>query len=130
MSSMELLYILFNEKLDLVSRISIVRFLRLCCGNLIGGPLGDRFGRISFGFQFWEPPLPCFCLTLICFGLEYYQCYRNYCSGIFGHLVFAQDWCRVSGMISGLFFGFAFGMGVGFGYLGVFGWSNQYRICL
>jgi FSR family fosmidomycin resistance protein-like MFS transporter len=61
MSSMSrLLYILFNEKFGLSiqeSQFHLFVFLAaVAAGTLIGGPLGDRFGNTSFGFQFWELP--------------------------------------------------------------------------
>lgn len=108
-------------------------------GTVIGGPLGDRFGRKKViwcsilgaaPFSLFLPylNLEMTCLFTIIIGLVLSSAF----SAI---LVFAQELVpgRI-GMISGLFFGFAFGMGgLGAAGLGViadhFGIDTVFQLC-
>ena len=108
-------------------------------GTVIGGPLGDRFGRKKViwcsilgaaPFSLFLPylNLEMTCLFTIIIGLVFSSAF----SAI---LVFAQELVpgRI-GMISGLFFGFAFGMGgLGAAGLGVIadhsGIDTVFRLC-
>ncbi len=108
------------------AQISLFMYLAaIAAGTLIGGPIGDRYGRLVV---IWVSILGVLPLTLamphanlfwtqalsICIGFVI-------ASAFSAIIVYAQDLLpgRV-GMVSGLFFGFAFGMGgLGAGLLGI-----------
>lgn len=99
------------------AQFHLVLFLASCAlGTLIGGPLGDRFGR---KYVIWFSVLGAAPFTLL---LPYANLFwTGTLSVIIGTimssafpaiLVFAQELLpRKLGMVSGLFYGFAFGMG-------------------
>ncbi len=122
------------------SQIHLFAFLAaVAAGTLIGGPVGDRFGRKQV---IWTSILGVLPLTLL---LPYANLFwTSVLSVVVGFvlasafpaiLVFAQELVpgRV-GMISGLFFGFAFGMGgIGAAILGRIADATSiffvYKIC-
>lgn len=99
------------------AQFHLVLFLASCAlGTLIGGPLGDRFGR---KYVIWFSVLGAAPFTLL---LPYANLFwTGTLSVIIGTimssafpaiLVFAQELLpKKLGMVSGLFYGFAFGMG-------------------
>ncbi|RTY93446.1 MFS transporter [Flavobacterium sp. GT3R68] len=99
------------------AQFHLVLFLASCAlGTLIGGPLGDRFGR---KYVIWFSVLGAAPFTLL---LPYADLFwTGILSVIIGTimssafpaiLVFAQELLpKKLGMVSGLFYGFAFGMG-------------------
>jgi FSR family fosmidomycin resistance protein-like MFS transporter len=111
----------------------------VACGTLLGGPLGDRFGRkyvIWFSilgaapFTMLLPYVPLFWTTVLTVFIGFIIA-----SAFSAILVYAQELIPGKvGMISGLFYGFAFGMGgIGSAVLGILAdhTSIQYvfRIC-
>lgn len=97
----------------------------LAIGTLVGGPLGDRFGRKYVIWCSIVGVLP-FTLLLPHVGLEWTGILTVaigliLSSAFSAIVVYAQELVPGKvGMISGLFFGFAFGMsGVGAAVLGV-----------
>jgi FSR family fosmidomycin resistance protein-like MFS transporter len=97
----------------------------VAAGTLLGGPIGDKFGRkyvIWFSilgcapFTLVLPHVPLFYVTLLSVFIGFILA-----SAFSAILVYAQELLpgRI-GMVSGLFFGFAFGMGgIGSAVLGV-----------
>jgi MFS transporter, FSR family, fosmidomycin resistance protein len=108
------------------AQISLFMYLAaIAVGTLIGGPIGDRYGRLVV---IWVSILGVLPLTLI---MPYSNLFWTQvlsmgigfiiASAFSSIIVYAQDLLpgRV-GMVSGLFFGFAFGMGgLGAGLLGI-----------
>jgi MFS transporter, FSR family, fosmidomycin resistance protein len=108
------------------AQISLFMYLAaVAAGTLVGGPIGDRYGRIVV---IWVSILGVLPLTLI---MPYSNLFWTQvlsmgigfilASAFSSIIVYAQDLLpgRV-GMVSGLFFGFAFGMGgLGAGLLGI-----------
>jgi MFS transporter, FSR family, fosmidomycin resistance protein len=108
------------------AQISLFLYLAaVAAGTLIGGPIGDRYGRLVV---IWVSILGVLPLTLI---MPYSNLFWTQvlsmgigfiiASAFSSIIVYAQDLLpgRV-GMVSGLFFGFAFGMGgLGAGLLGI-----------
>ena len=123
-----------------VAQLHLFAFLAaVAVGTIVGGPLGDRFGRkyviwfsilgalpftlmLPHASLFWTGPLT------VVIGL-------NLASAFPAIVVFAQDLVPGKiGMISGLFFGFSFGMGgIGAAVLGEVadraGIETVYAIC-
>lgn len=113
--------------------------LSVAAGTVLGGPLGDKFGR---KYVIWFSVLGAAPFTLI---LPYADLFwTSILSVVIGViissafpaiLVYAQELLpKRLGMISGLFYGFAFGMGgLGSAVLGYFadhhGIETVYRIC-
>ena len=108
-------------------------------GTILGGPLGDRFGRKQVIWFSILGPLP-FTLLLPYAGLFWtgpltVMIGLILASAFPAIVVFAQDLVPGKiGMISGLFFGFAFGVGgIGAAVLGIvadaWGIVAVYRIC-
>jgi FSR family fosmidomycin resistance protein-like MFS transporter len=78
----------------------------VAAGTLIGGPLGDRFGNTSFGFQFWELPFTLLLpyANLFWTGILSVVIGIVIASAFSAILVFAQELMPGKvGMISGLF---------------------------
>ncbi|HEX8677303.1 MAG TPA: MFS transporter, partial [Segetibacter sp.] len=111
----------------------------VAAGTLLGGPLGDRFGRkyiIWFSilgaapFTLLLPFVPLFWASVLTFFIGFILA-----SAFSAILVYAQELIPGKvGLIAGLFFGFAFGMGgLGSALLGILAdhTSIQYvfRVC-
>jgi FSR family fosmidomycin resistance protein-like MFS transporter len=97
----------------------------VAAGTLLGGPLGDRFGRkyiIWFSilgaapFTLLLPFVPLFCTSVLTFLIGFILA-----SAFSAILVYAQELIPGKvGLVAGLFFGFAFGMGgLGSALLGI-----------
>ena len=111
----------------------------VAAGTLIGGPLGDRFGRKRV---IWASILGCapFTLMLPYVGLGWTVTLSVVIGIVLASafpaiIVYAQDMLthRI-GMVSGLFYGFSFGLGgIGAAVLGVladhFGITAVYQLC-
>ncbi len=108
------------------AQISLFMYLAaIAAGTLIGGPVGDRYGRLVV---IWVSILGVLPLTLVMpYANLFWTQVLSICIGFIiasafsAIIVYAQDLLpgRV-GMVSGLFFGFAFGMGgLGAGLLGI-----------
>lgn len=93
-----------------------VYLLAVAAGTILGGPLGDRFGR---KYVIWFSILGAAPFTLILpHASLFYTCVLSIFIGLIiasafsAILVYAQELLPGKiGMVSGLFFGFAFGMG-------------------
>ena len=121
------------------SQIHLFMFLgAVAAGTLIGGPVGDRFGR---KYVIWCSILGVLPFTLL---LPYSNLFwtsvlsrHRFHSGVCvlrDPCLRAESWCPRIGMISGLFFGFAFGMGgIGAAVLGTLADMTSivfvYKIC-
>ena len=118
------------------SQLYLAVFLgAVAAGTLIGGPIGDRFGRklviwwsilgvLPFSLLLPYVSLPWTVFLSVIIGLVI-------ASAFSAILVYAQELVPGNvGMISGLFFGFAFGMGgIGAAVLGkVADWTNIYVV--
>lgn len=99
------------------AQLHLVLFLAACAfGTLIGGPLGDRFGRkyviwfSVFGAAPFTMLLPH--VNLFWTGVVSFIIGTIISSAFPAILVYAQELLpKKLGMVSGLFYGFAFGMG-------------------
>ena len=99
------------------AQLHLVLFLSACAvGTLIGGPLGDRFGRkyviwfSVFGAAPFTMLLPH--VNLFWTGVVSFIIGTIISSAFPAILVYAQELLpKKLGMVSGLFYGFAFGMG-------------------
>ena len=99
------------------AQLQLVLFLSACAvGTLIGGPLGDRFGRkyviwfSVFGAAPFTMLLPH--VNLFWTGVVSFIIGTIISSAFPAILVYAQELLpKKLGMVSGLFYGFAFGMG-------------------
>ena len=111
----------------------------VAAGTLLGGPIGDRFGRkyvIWFSilgaapFTLLLPHVPLLAVTVLTVFIGFILA-----SAFSAILVYAQELLPGKiGMVSGLFFGFAFGMGgLGSALLGKFadhwGMENMFLVC-
>lgn len=141
MSSYFTFYLMEKFKLTVQeAQFHLVLFLASCAiGTLIGGPLGDKFGR---KYIIWFSVLGAAPFTLL---LPYADLFwTGILSVIIGTilssafpaiLVFAQELLpKKLGMVSGLFYGFAFGMGgLGSALLGILadykGITYVYYLC-
>ncbi len=127
MSTFYTFYLIDKFHLSIESaQISLFMYLAaIAAGTFIGGPLGDRYGRLPV---IWVSILGVLPLTLAMpyANLVWTQVLSTcigfvIASAFSAIIVYAQDLLpgRV-GMVSGLFFGFAFGMGgLGAGLLGI-----------
>ncbi|MEM8520070.1 MFS transporter [Flavobacterium sp. PL12] len=118
MSSYFTFYLMEKFKLSVQdSQFYLVLFLASCAvGTLIGGPLGDRFGR---KYVIWFSVLGAAPFTLMLPFVDLF--WTGVLSVVIGTvissafpaiLVYAQELLpKKLGMVSGLFYGFAFGMG-------------------
>ncbi|CAM3985917.1 MFS transporter [Flavobacterium weaverense] len=118
MSSYFTFYLMEKFKLSVQdSQFYLVLFLASCAvGTLIGGPLGDRFGR---KYVIWFSVLGAAPFTLMLPFVDLF--WTGVLSFVIGTvissafpaiLVYAQELLpKKLGMVSGLFYGFAFGMG-------------------
>jgi FSR family fosmidomycin resistance protein-like MFS transporter len=111
----------------------------VAAGTILGGPIGDRFGRKKviwasifgvFPFTLWLPHANLFWTSILSVVIGLILA-----SAFSAIVVYAQELVpgRV-GLISGVFFGFAFGMGgLGAAVLGqladVIGIESVYQIC-
>ncbi len=111
----------------------------VAAGTLLGGPIGDRFGRkyvIWFSilgaapFTLLLPHVPLLAVTILTVFIGFILA-----SAFSAILVYAQELLPGKiGMVSGLFFGFAFGMGgLGSALLGIladhWGVQNMFLVC-
>lgn len=122
------------------SQIYLFVFLvAMAVGTLVGGPVGDRYGR---KFVIWVSILGCapFSLLLPHVGLHA-TVFCSFCAGLMlssafpAILLYAQELLpNKLGLVSGLFFGFAFGVaGIASAILGafadVYGIEAIYSVC-
>ncbi len=113
--------------------------LAVAAGTILGGPLGDRFGR---KYVIWFSILGAAPFTLLLpYASLFFTCVLSIIIGVIiasafsAILVYAQELLPGKvGMVSGLFFGFAFGMGgLGSAILGMLADKTSiehvYRLC-